>query len=427
MQLTKLKPARSAQLISILVLILLLVAGGLYLVFHSKAATCSSPPGDANCDGAVNILDLSILATNWGKTSTTWSMGDFNGDAVVNILDLSLMASHWGSSTVTQLPSPGTWTNVTSNLAGMASQCGNLTMVSNVPNTNEVIAGVAGVGLYVTTNAGTSWSKMGAGSGSDAISNRPTTLTYDPIAGTFWEAGIYGNDFGIYKTTDGGNTFHHEGTPYHIEHVAVDFTDPNRQTQLSGGHEQSQTVDKSTNGGTSWTNIWSTLPTGIGFTPDPVVINSTTYLINAYPSWGGGTPGIYRTTNGGTSWTKVSSEGPDGAALITSDGTLYWADGSSLVKSTDQGQTWTKVGSNLLDITPIQLPDGRLVSANNTSHLVVSADSGSTWTAFGAALPFTPPQGDSADLAYSPSDQAFFISQWDCGNVVLPNAIARLK
>ncbi|MFI5240136.1 MAG: dockerin type I domain-containing protein [Candidatus Saccharimonadia bacterium] len=52
-------------------------------------------PGDANGDGVVNILDLSILASNWGKTNATWSEGDFNGDGVVNITDLSILAANY--------------------------------------------------------------------------------------------------------------------------------------------------------------------------------------------------------------------------------------------------------------------------------------------------------------------------------------------
>lgn len=53
------------------------------------AATGSS---DLNKDGKVNITDLSILLSNWGKAGT----GDLNGDGKVNITDLSILLSHWG-------------------------------------------------------------------------------------------------------------------------------------------------------------------------------------------------------------------------------------------------------------------------------------------------------------------------------------------
>src|SRR5579864_2417619 len=61
-----------------------------------------------------------------------------------------------------------TWVNVTGNLANMASECGNLTMVSAVPNSNTIIAGVALDGLWANTT-GTTWSQMGTGAGSDSI------------------------------------------------------------------------------------------------------------------------------------------------------------------------------------------------------------------------------------------------------------------
>lgn len=332
-------------------------------------------------------------------------------------------------SAITALPNLGTWSNVTSNLANMPSQCGNLTMLSAEPNSDRIIAGVAGDGLYATTNDGSSWSALGTGSGSDVITNRPSSISYDPTnSGTFWESGIY-NSYGVYETTDNGVTFHHLGSTTHDDYVSVDFTDPSRQTILAGAHETSQRIDKSTDGGQTWTNIWPNLPSSIGgsFTQYPIIINAQTYLVDANDSWNGGNPGIYRSINGGSTWTQVSSVNPNTVPLITTSGTIYWSIGSGLVKSTNGGQTWTQVGSNLLNITPVVLPDGRLVSVNTSNNLVVSADGGSTWSSFGAALPFTPSQGGNVSLIYSPANKAFFISQWDCGNIVLPNAIARLQ
>jgi hypothetical protein len=48
--------------------------------------------GDINNDGVVNILDLSILLSNW---QTTNSASDLNKDGVVNILDLSVLLSNY--------------------------------------------------------------------------------------------------------------------------------------------------------------------------------------------------------------------------------------------------------------------------------------------------------------------------------------------
>src|SRR4051812_45110383 len=84
------------------------------------------------------------------------------------------------------------WTNVTSNLANMPSECGNLPWLSAEPNSDTVIAGIALHGLWASSNAGASWSHLGTGPGSDTITNRPSWISYDPAnANIFYESGIY--------------------------------------------------------------------------------------------------------------------------------------------------------------------------------------------------------------------------------------------
>ena len=53
-------------------------------------------PGDANEDGVVNGLDLSIMASNWQNVvGGGHTDGDFNDDGTVNGLDLSVLAANW--------------------------------------------------------------------------------------------------------------------------------------------------------------------------------------------------------------------------------------------------------------------------------------------------------------------------------------------
>ena len=69
-------------------------------VFESwSGGSISAPtqkPGDLNNDGSVNILDLSILLSNYGKPATP-SQGDINGDGNCTILDLSILLSKYGT------------------------------------------------------------------------------------------------------------------------------------------------------------------------------------------------------------------------------------------------------------------------------------------------------------------------------------------
>ncbi len=62
------------------------------LVFGALAA------GDANGDGKVDVLDLSLVGGDFGKTMNYNPGADINGDGVVNIFDLVLIASNLGVS-----------------------------------------------------------------------------------------------------------------------------------------------------------------------------------------------------------------------------------------------------------------------------------------------------------------------------------------
>ena len=307
---------------------------------------------------------------------------------------------------VQRSPPANTWINETGTLANMASQCGNLTLLSPVPRSDTIIAGVAGRGLW-TNSRGSTWVQL---AGSDKIVNRPSWIVYDPARpAVFWESGIYGSG-GIYQTTDRGISFRRLGSIVHNDYVSVDFTDPERRTLLAGGHEQSQTVYQSTDGGQTWTNIGESLPDK-GTSSHPLIIDSNTYVVSAEGV------GIYRTTNAGASWRRVSAQGPVGPPLVTAKGAIYWPANGGLLKSTDAGTTWAHVGKDLHPIHPIELSDGKLVSAGG-NRLVISADGGSTWVPFGATLPFSP-----AGLIYAPGRKAFFIWHFDCRDVVLANAV----
>jgi hypothetical protein len=130
--------------------------------------------------------------------------------------------------------SSGNWVNVTSNLAGTTSECGNMTFVSAKPDEDLMIAGIARQGLWGSRDGGTSWHRLGSGSGSATIVNRTGSIIYDPARSeVFWESGIYnGND--VYRTDDDGSVFRGLGSARHNDSVSVDFTDRNRRTLLAG-------------------------------------------------------------------------------------------------------------------------------------------------------------------------------------------------
>ena len=66
-------------------------------------------PGDADNDGMVDINDLTVVLSNFGKTGMTWSKGEFTGDGTVDINDLTIVLANFDTSSgagITAVPEP---------------------------------------------------------------------------------------------------------------------------------------------------------------------------------------------------------------------------------------------------------------------------------------------------------------------------------
>ncbi len=316
----------------------------------------------------------------------------------------------------------GTWASATSNLAGMPSQCGNLSNLSAKPDEDMLIAGIALLGLWASRDGGVTWQALGTGSDASApITNRTSSIVYDPVnLQTFWESGIY-NGGGVYETTDDGATFVLMGDSFHNDLVSIDFTDPQRRTLLAGGHEQSQTLYRSTDSGMTWPNIGASLPPSTNCVY-PLIMNTTTYLVGC-GGYGGGVSGIYQSTDSGTTWTMMSTAGGSFAPLLASDQSIYWStpNNGGITRSTDGGKTWTApMGAGMLNsVHPIELPDGRIATigtVNGSLGVLVSADHAATWREVTPVLPYSDPVG----LVYSAQRQAFYVWHFTCGNDAVP-------
>jgi hypothetical protein len=320
----------------------------------------------------------------------------------------------------------GTWANNTGNLANMPSQCGNMSHLGAKPDEDLLIAGVAGDGLWGSTDGGQSWSLLGSGTNATApITNRTSAIVFDPdVTSRYWESGLY-NSTGVYETTNDGTGFLPLGDSHHCDLVSIDFTDPNRQTLLAGGHEQPQTLNRSTDGGMTWTSIGAGLPPNTNCT-FPLVIDAHTYLVGC-GGFGGGVTGVWRSTDSGMTWASMTTLGAYFAPLVASDGSIYWSspNDAGMARSTDQGQTWTSVIAapySVVTIPPIELPDGRIATlgpSTGNQYVIVSSDQGATWKPVTPALPYT----DAYGVTYSSQRKAFYVWHWSCGsdtNVPVP-------
>jgi len=412
----------------------LALLGAVLLAGCSSSSSGAAPSPDAGAPAdASESAETSSPAD--GEPQTADASMSSSGDSASGAADAAQVgaiqyATSCGDAGGLPTKPSGQWANATGNLAGLGSECGNLSNLSSKPDEDLLIAGVAQQGLWASKNGGGSWTRMGTATGSSTITNRTSEILYDPDhPQTFWESGIY-NGGGVYETTDDGATLLVQGNVTHNDSVSVDFTDPQRQTLLAGTHEQSGHLFLSTNGGAMWTDIGAQLPAGTGFSSQALVVDAKTYLLGAYTySNSGSGLGVFRTIDSGQTWTQVFATAVQGHPLVMANGTIYWSLGGNagMIVSTDQGQSWQQtVGQGVL-VTggPVALPDGR-IAALGSQAIMISSDCGGSWSAATTSLPYSP-----TGVVYSPYEKAFFVWHFDCtgqnnpGDPVPTDAIMR--
>lgn len=371
------------------------------------------------------VLGFVPVLTGCGKSSPRITLSTTSSTSTTLPTRTTTTRSTSVAPTQTFEPVSANWVPITANLTGLPSECGNLSFFSVRPDRDMLTVSVALRGLWASEKGSDTWTPLGVGAGSATITNRGSSIVYDPDRpNTFWESGIY-NGGGVYRTDDNGVTFRQLGDVKHSDAVSVDLTDPQRLTLLSGGHEQTA-VFVSRDGGRTWSDISGSLPKDVGYTSQPLAMNAQTYLLGTSDA---ANAGIFRTTNGGSTWTPAFAGAVKGPPLVArSDGAIYWVTaGGGLVRSVDKGVSWTSVSATAL-IDPrspyiVELPDGALAAVGRTA--IVSNDRGATWRSVGPLVPIS-----LNGFAYSPFRNAFYIWYFECGGggtiPVAANAILRL-
>ncbi len=190
------------------------------------------------------------------------------------------------------------------------------------------------------------WTSIGPGN----IGGRTRSIIVHPTAtATMWLGGVGG---GVWKTTNGGTSW--STTTDYLSNIAVncmaiDPTNPDilyvgTGEPFSGDGIRGDGIFKTTDGGTTWTQLSATAGN-----PDFYYVNR---LAISLPSAVGGMPvllaatntGLWRSNDGGHTWSRVI-DGPPGVLDVrfhptdtnkciagTSAGTAYY--------STDSGETW---------------------------------------------------------------------------------------
>ncbi|MEQ9454858.1 MAG: family 10 glycosylhydrolase [Phycisphaeraceae bacterium] len=68
-------------------------------LLHLVQEVWNTRQGDANLDGSIDLVDLSILAANFNQpipTAGGWTNADFNASGTIDLIDLSLLAANFG-------------------------------------------------------------------------------------------------------------------------------------------------------------------------------------------------------------------------------------------------------------------------------------------------------------------------------------------
>jgi photosystem II stability/assembly factor-like uncharacterized protein len=267
-----------------------------------------------------------------------------------------------------------------------------------------------GDGIYKSNDGGSSWKKMGLENsehiGKIIVHPDDSNVIWVAAIGPLWSSG---GDRGLYKSTDGGETWNKtlEIDKYTgVTDLVIDPRDPDVLyaasfqrarhvfTYLGGG--PGSAIYKSIDGGETWEKSSKGLPSGdlgrIGLT-----VSADPDIIYAIVEASGGKSGFYRTTNGAASWSKQGNHVTSGnyyQEIVADpvDADVIYSMDTWLSASKDGGKTFKRVG----EVTKHVDNHCMWINPHNTDHWLVGCDGGiyetydaaKTW-AFKANLPLT--------------------------------------
>jgi photosystem II stability/assembly factor-like uncharacterized protein len=314
---------------------------------------------------------------------------------------------------------------------GPALMGGRISDLAVVEATPQVFfLGTGSGGLWKTENHGTSWTPL--------FDDQPTSSIGDVTVhqenpNLVWvgtgepqnrQSSPWGN--GVYRSTDGGNSWTHMGleATKHIGRILIHPRNPDVVYVAAVGDlwaaNPERGVYRTTDGGASWARVLyvddNTGAIDLAMDPsDPKTIFAAMYQRRRTGfGFNGGGPGsgLYRTVDGGESWTELTdglptgNKGRIGLDVFRGDGNVVYAlveadarssgqgfggggtSRSGLFRSTDRGDSWEKMSDT--NPRPMYYSQVRIDPSNPDrvyvlgSALMVSDDAGRTFRSDGA-------------------------------------------
>ncbi len=328
-----------------------------------------------------------------------------------------------------------------------------LAVAGHPTETATFFFGAVAGGVWKTTDAGVYWRNVSdrcfsAGSvGAIAVSDSDPNVIYVGTGEACIRNDLTHGD-GIYKSTDGGETWRNVGLrdTRHVARVRVHPKNPDVVYAAALGHafgpNEERGVFRSTDGGASWERVLFVSDRAgavdLSMDPgDPLTIYASIW--EAHRSFwdivsGGPDSGLYKTVDGGDTWTNLSENpglpketlGRIGVALSPAKPGRVWAmveaEHGGLFRSDDGGRTWEQTSDD---------DDLRLRSWYYTHVFADPSDADTVWvlapktwrsTDGGRCFTEVPmPHGDQHDLWIDPRDSRRMIEGNDGGATVSLN------
>jgi PKD repeat protein/photosystem II stability/assembly factor-like uncharacterized protein len=379
------------------------------------------PPADQNIQAYQQFFGSPATQGPLGSTSGTWQeLGPIslptNGTGQPNGLGrLNAVAFHPTNSNIIYVGAPSgglwkttnggsTWTNLTDGLPSL----GVSSIIVHPTSTNTIFIGTGdrdggdapGIGVYKSTDGGNSWSASNTGMGNRTVG----MMVMHPSNSNIILAATSG---GIYKTTNGGSNWNRtSNSTSHYKDIVFKPGDP---TVVYAARDNY--FERSTNTGDSWSTVTVGLPSSARFVIGVSPNNANYVYVLAGSS--SGLVGLYRSTNSGQSFSLrsnspnilgYSATGNDNSsqawydlciAVDPTNANIVYTGGINIWKSTNGGTSWSInahwVGTNAPAVHADHhwlgySPVNGRLYNGNDGGLYYTANGGSSWIDISSGL-----------------------------------------
>ncbi|MHC4457690.1 MAG: hypothetical protein ACYS0I_11510 [Planctomycetota bacterium] len=266
---------------------------------------------------------------------------------------------------------------------------GSVTSPTDANQITTITTNPSPTNVYRSVNGGASWSNFG---------EIPTSYLNDMCAFDFSK--LYAlTGYGCYRSTDGGANWSYSSFPGSSGYaycICVDPTDSNNV--YAAGYKFNSDTDtyslaffKSTDGGQGWSDssffsFYSFYPYDMAISQtDPNVIYVAGYKwVNAESYYGA----LLKTSDGGTTWTDISSSVETlswtffySVAIDPTDENRVYVGGNYFYRSTDGGTSWTRGATYLYALAiGINPADTSNIYVASSDDVHISTNYGQSWT-----------------------------------------------